>query len=43
MHIYFSKYYTCKLNENGEHSILSVGITNNSKDYELHRFDEEKN
>lgn len=43
IHAYFSRYYTCKLNENGEHIICSVGVTNNKKDYELNRFDKDEN
>jgi len=43
MHAYFSRYYTCKLNENGEHIICSVGVTYNNIDYELNRFSEDEN
>jgi hypothetical protein len=48
IHEYFGRYYTCKLDENGEHTICSVGITNNHlaykrKDYELNRFNEGEN
>lgn len=44
IHAYFSRYYTCKLDENGEHSICSIGVTdNNGKDYELNRFSKNEN